>query len=168
MRDGVRYQFYETADGHILFMASEQAFWRNFCAGIGRDDLFERWPGELIADHARGNEELRAELIDIFRSASTEYWVDLGVRHNTAIAPMNSSKTLPTDRHFVERTRWLPAETHGADMLPIPLNFSGSELQPPGRAPSAGQHTRQVLRGLIGLSDDQIDQLLAVGTIEQR
>ena len=168
MRDGVRYQFYETADGHILFMASEQAFWRNFCAGIGRDDLFERWPGELIADHARGNEELRAELIDIFRSASTDYWVDFGVRHNTAIAPMNSSKTLPTDRHFVERTRWLPAETHGADMLPIPLKLSGTELQPPGRAPSAGQHTRQVLRGLIGLSDDQIDQLLAAGTIEQR
>ena len=33
MRDGVRYQFYETADGHVLFMASEREFWENFCAG---------------------------------------------------------------------------------------------------------------------------------------
>ena len=31
MRDGVRYQFYETADGHVLFMASEREFWENFC-----------------------------------------------------------------------------------------------------------------------------------------
>ena len=33
MRDGVRYQFYETADGHVLFMASEREFWKNFCDG---------------------------------------------------------------------------------------------------------------------------------------
>ena len=61
MRDGVRYQFYKTADGHILFMASEREFWENFCVGIDRNDLFERWPGEKIADHALGNEELRAD-----------------------------------------------------------------------------------------------------------
>ncbi len=33
MWEGVRYQVYEAADGHVLFMASEQAFWKNFCAG---------------------------------------------------------------------------------------------------------------------------------------
>ena len=46
MWEGVRYQFYESSDGHVLFMASEQAFWKNFCEGIGRIDLFEKWPGK--------------------------------------------------------------------------------------------------------------------------
>jgi len=55
MWEGVRYQFYESADGHVLFMASEQAFWRNFCDGLDRMDLFDRWPGATYADHARGN-----------------------------------------------------------------------------------------------------------------
>ena len=37
MVEGVRYQVYETSDGrHVLFMASEQAFWKNFCEGVGR------------------------------------------------------------------------------------------------------------------------------------
>ena len=36
MKEGVRYQMYETSDGHILFMASEQAFWKNFCEAVGR------------------------------------------------------------------------------------------------------------------------------------
>ncbi len=55
MVEGVRYQVYESADGaHVLFMASEQAFWKNFCEGVGRMDLFERWPGSKYADHARG------------------------------------------------------------------------------------------------------------------
>ncbi|MHB8431714.1 MAG: CaiB/BaiF CoA transferase family protein, partial [Acidimicrobiales bacterium] len=46
MIEGVRYQVYETKDGKfVLFMASEQAFWRNFCQALGRAELFERWPG---------------------------------------------------------------------------------------------------------------------------
>ena len=61
MVEGVRYQVYETTDGqHVLFMASEQAFWKNFCEGVDRTDLFERWPGSKYADHARGNRELQA------------------------------------------------------------------------------------------------------------
>ena len=57
MKEGVRYQMYESADGHILFMASEQAFWKKFCDSIGRSELFEQWPGSKYADHARGNKE---------------------------------------------------------------------------------------------------------------
>ncbi len=166
MSDGVRYQFYETADGHILFMASEQEFWRNFCEGVGRSDLFQRWPGTTYADHAVGNEELRSELIALFRSESTAHWAEFGTRHNTAIVPANSSKTLPTDPHFIQRTQWLPADTHGADMLPLPLKFDGSELEVPGRAPSAGQHSQQILRDLLQRSDAEIERLLAAGIIE--
>jgi len=42
MWEGVRYQMYATADGHVLFMASEQAFWRNFCAGIQHARRYRR------------------------------------------------------------------------------------------------------------------------------
>ena len=71
MKEGVRYQIYETTDGHVLFMASEQAFWKNFCEGVDRMDLFERWPGSKYADHARGNRELQAELRDIFATKTS-------------------------------------------------------------------------------------------------
>ena len=58
MVEGVRYQVYEAQDGrYVLFMASEQAFWKNFCEFVGRIDLFERWPGSKYADHARNNLE---------------------------------------------------------------------------------------------------------------
>jgi crotonobetainyl-CoA:carnitine CoA-transferase CaiB-like acyl-CoA transferase len=166
MSNGVRYQFYETANGHILFMASEQKFWKNFCEGAGRNDLFERWPGTTYADHAVGNEELRTELIAIFRAESTDFWAEFGTRHNTAIVPANSSKTLPADPHFSHRTKWLSAETHSADMLPLPLKFDGSQLDAPGRAPTTGQHSQQILRELLQRSDDEIERLLAAEVVE--
>ena len=55
MRDGVRYQFYETSDDrHVLFMASEQEFWKNFCEAVGRMDLFEKWPGCAVRRPRQG------------------------------------------------------------------------------------------------------------------
>ena len=68
MKDGVRYNIYESKDGHVLFMASEREFWKNFCEGVGRPELFEQHPGSKYADHAIGNVELRKELRDIFRT----------------------------------------------------------------------------------------------------
>ena len=93
MWEGVRYQYYESSDGHILFMASEQSFWKNFCEGVGRMDLFEKWPGKTIADHARGNKELQAELRDIFRTRTSQEWIDFADEHNTTIAPANTAQT---------------------------------------------------------------------------
>ena len=98
MEAGVRYQFYATTDGYVLFMASEREFWKNFCEGVDRHDLFERWPGAQYGDHARGNTELRAILRDIFATRSSAEWLEFGMKHNTPIAPSNTPKTSPTTR----------------------------------------------------------------------
>src|ERR1700677_3305313 len=157
MVEGVRYQVYETADeGHVLFMASEQAFWKNFCEGVDRLDLFERWPGSKYADHARGNRELRRELRDIFRTKTAAEWLEFGGRGNTPIAPVNTPKTLLEDPQFADRFPLLPASAMGADQLFTPLHFVGEELPPPAKAPTVGQHTEAVLRSVLGYDDNQI------------
>jgi crotonobetainyl-CoA:carnitine CoA-transferase CaiB-like acyl-CoA transferase len=156
MEAGVRYQFYATTDGHILFMASEREFWKNFCAGIGRDDLFERWPGSQYGDHARNNTELRVILRDVFATRSTQEWLAFGLEHNTPIAPANSPKTLYADPQFEDRFELLPASEVGADMLPTPIKFVDEQLPMPTKAPTVGQHTEQVLRDVLGWDDAQI------------
>jgi crotonobetainyl-CoA:carnitine CoA-transferase CaiB-like acyl-CoA transferase len=156
MEAGVRYQFYATTNGYILFMASEQEFWKNFCAGIDRNDLFERWPGSQYGDHARNNTELRVILRDVFATRSTEEWLAFGLEHNTPIAPANSPKTLYDDPQFQDRFELLPASEVGADMLGTPIKFVGEQLPMPTKAPTVGQHTEQVLRDTLGWTDEQI------------
>ena len=110
MVEGVRYQVYEASDHrHVLFMASEQAFWKNFCDGVERIDLFERWPGSKYADHARGNRELRRELRDIFATKTAQEWLEFGGEVNTPIAPVNTPKTLLDDPQFADRFRSCPS-----------------------------------------------------------
>lgn len=165
MREGVRYQIYATSDGHVLFMASERAFWRNFCEGVGRPDLFERWPGAQYADHARGNRELQAELRDIFATRTSAEWIDFGGRVNTPIAPVNSPRTLPADPQFADRLGWLPADRLGADQLPNPVRFVGESLPVPDRAPTPGQHTDEVLRAVCDYDDERLARLRAAGAL---
>ena len=79
MDEGVRYQIYESKDGHVLFMASEQAFWKNFCEGVGRMDMFEKWPGSKYGDHARGNREMQSRVLrDIFKTRTSAEWLEFG------------------------------------------------------------------------------------------
>lgn len=164
MREGVRYQVYRTADDrHVLFMASEQAFWKNFCEAVGRTDLFERWPGSTYADHARGNRELQAELRAIFAGRTAAEWLELGGRANTPIAPVNTPRTLLEDPQFQDRFPFLPERELGADQLPGPIKFVDEELPHPTKAPTVGQHTEQVLRQLLGWDDARIAEARSAG-----
>jgi crotonobetainyl-CoA:carnitine CoA-transferase CaiB-like acyl-CoA transferase len=164
MIEGVRYQVYEAKDGrHVLFMASEQAFWKNFCEAVGRPELFERWPGSKYADHARGNTELRRELRDIFLTRTSLEWIDFGTEANFPVAPVNTPKTIAEDPQFRDRFHWIPAERLGAEQLPTPLKFVGEELPVPTHAPEVGQHTDEVLREILGWDDARLAESRARG-----
>jgi len=154
MKEGVRYQVYEAKDGrHVLFMASEQEFWKNFCTGMDRLDLFERWPGSKYADHARNNRELQRELQILFKTKTAVEWLEFANRVNTAIAPVNTPKTLLDDPQFQDRFPLIPAERLGADQMPAPLKFIGEELPVPEKAPTVGQHNREVMAQLLNYDD---------------
>ncbi len=165
MKGGVRYSIYESSDGFIIFMASEQAFWRNFCHAVGRPDLFERWPGSTYADHARGNREMQRELADIFHTRTTLDWVQFGDEHNVPIAPVHTPETIADDPQFQARLGFLPASEHGADLLPTPIKLVGDELPPPRKAPTVGQHTDEILREVLNKTDDEIDALRRAGAV---
>lgn len=166
MADAVRYQMYPTRDGTILFMASERRFWRNFCEGIGRPDLFERRPGAEVADHARGDLELRRELAAIFRQRTTAEWVRFGGRVDTPIAPVNDVGSIARDPQFQERIGFRPREEAGTELMPSPVRLVGEDLPSPARAPvEVGRDTEAVLREILGYDDERIEALRAASAL---
>jgi len=165
MKEGVRYQMYDASDGHVLFMCSEQAFWKNFCECMGRMDLFEKWPGSKYADHARGNRELQRELREIFKTKTSQEWLGLGDEKNFPIAPVNSPKTVTDDPQFKDRFPLYPHEKHGADMLPFPVKFRDEELPVPSHAPTVGEQSEKVLEDVLGYGADKIAALKKAGAL---
>ena len=165
MWEGVRYQMYESSDGHVLFMASEQAFWRNFCEALDRMDLFDRWPGSKYADHARGNLEMQRELRDIFRTKTSAEWLEFGDRVNTPIAPVNNAKNVVDDPQFQDRLPLFTVDEVGCEQLPLPVKFFDEELPVPTHAPTVGQQTVEVLSEVLGLGEDRLAALRDLGIL---
>jgi crotonobetainyl-CoA:carnitine CoA-transferase CaiB-like acyl-CoA transferase len=163
MAEGVRYQVYESADGYVMLMCSEQEFWRNFCEAVDRLDLFERWPGSRYADHARGNLELRAELRDVFRTRTNAEWLALSGQANFPLAPVNDATSVGRDPQFADRLGWIPADRLGADELPIPIKVVDGQLAWPEKAPELGQHTEAVLADVLGYGGEHIESLRHAG-----
>jgi len=168
MKEGVRYQMYDSSDGQVLFMASEQAFWKNFCEGIGRMELFEKWPGSKFADHARGNRELQVILRDVFKTKTSEEWIKFSNTHNTPIAPVNNPKSIADDPQFKVRFPHYPADQHGAEMMPLPIKFIDEELPAPSMAPTVGQHTESVMADVLGYDADKIAALRSAGAFGKK
>ena len=166
MRGGVRYQMYESSDGHVLFMASEQAFWQNFCVAVGREDMFERWPGAEYADHARGNGEMQRELVEIFKTKTSADWIQFGIDKNVPIAPVNTPKTIVDDPQFQDRFGWIGQDRLGADQLPLPIKLlDGAAEETPTKAPEPGQHTDEVLADVLGYATERVEKLRSAGAL---
>jgi crotonobetainyl-CoA:carnitine CoA-transferase CaiB-like acyl-CoA transferase len=165
MKEGVRYQMYEASDGHVLFMASERAFWENFAKGVGRPELFEKWPGAKFADHARGNRELQRELREIFKTKTCAEWIEFGNTENTPIAPVNTPKSITDDPQFKDRFPLYPAKDHGADMLPFPVKFLDEDLPAPSLAPTPGEHNDDVLRDVLGYDEEKVKKVKDSGAL---
>ena len=113
MTEAVRYQYYRSKDGIVLFMASEREFWKNFAYGIGRPELFDENPGAKYADHARGNVALRRTLDEIFATRTTAEWVAVrpGGQH-ADLRRCNDTKSITRDPQFQARLPLRPYREH--------------------------------------------------------
>ena len=166
MTESVRYQYYRSKDGIVLFMASEREFWKNFCEGIGRPELFEQNPGAKYADHARGNVALRRTLDEIFATRTTAEWVRFGQDVNTPLCPVNDSKSITRDPQFLDRLPLRPYQEAGTDLMPSPIKPLGEALPvPTPAAREAGRDTDAVLRDVLGYDAAQIAALRAAGAL---
>ena len=133
---------------------------------------------ELAACKARGDDltqqlqgrdarirELQQELRTIFAGRTSAEWIAFGNEHNTPIAPVNTPKTIADDPQFRARFQWLPAEHHGADMLPFPVKYRGEELPTPRRAPTVGEQSDAVLERVLGYDAERIQKLREGGAL---
>jgi crotonobetainyl-CoA:carnitine CoA-transferase CaiB-like acyl-CoA transferase len=166
MTESVRYQYYRSKDGLVLFMASEREFWKNFCEGIGQPELFEQNPGAKYADHARGNVALRRELASIFATRTTEEWVAFSQKVNTTICPVNDVKSITKDPHFQARLSMRPHAEAGTDLMPSPIKLIDEQLPVLDKAPVVpGCDTEEVLTSVLGYDAARIAKLKDAGVL---
>ncbi len=155
-------------DDWLVLTVRDDAEWQAFCEAIGRprwaeDERFADVLGrhrhhdeldELIATWTR--EQGHIEAMHLLQAAGV-----------TAAAVLNSKQVL-LDPHLRERGYFALAELAG-EACPVPkvlgARFQKFEAGARGAGPKLGEHNREVLQGMLGLSDEEMAELQEAGAI---
>ncbi|MEM9759458.1 MAG: CoA transferase [Pseudomonadota bacterium] len=163
----VPYNSYPTADGHIIIAVIFDGFWTNLLEVINepafRDDKYLTQPGRL-EDKAF----IDARLAEIFSTQPSEYWLQRLEEKRIPCARVNRVDEALADEQVLARN--MVVELHhpnGASTKgpgnPIKLSRTDEESFSP--APLLGQHTQDVLCGLLGYSSEQLSSLRDEGVV---
>ena len=158
LNGGCIYDYYETKDGLYMSVGSlEPQFWRNFCLGIGREDLIEGtvWPQNV--------NEIKAEIRGIFKTKTREEWTKIFTEYDACVQPvLNLKEALIEDEHVTERQMVVEvdmplhegmkvkqmATSIKLSECPCEYKFAGYPL---------GYHTKEIIEKL-GLNYDELEE----------
>lgn len=164
----VPYQTVRAADGWLMLAVGNDLQFRRFCALLDRAE----WAAapRFATNAARVHH--RAELIPLIEAeisrAPVATWVTRLMEAGIPAGPVNDIPTTLADPQVVSRAM-VRAIDHPADgkislIGPVP-KFSATPAEVRLPPPRLGEHTRIVLRELLGYTDESIDSLAETGVI---
>ncbi|HEV8615205.1 MAG TPA: CoA transferase [Methylomirabilota bacterium] len=149
-RDNPTYRLYQGSDDEWFFLAcGNQSFWVKLCTALGLEDIAAdpRFASWLL--RVQNNEALQPILTERFRGKPRAEWLEVLAAHDIPAAPV---KTLleffddPAVRHQDMIHEYDHPEVGRLRLMGQPLVFDDTPARDPGRPPTLGEHTDQVLR----------------------
>ncbi len=160
------YGIFETADGWMAIPGVPPHARDAFFIAIERPDLTLDDRLQDIMIH-RGVEWLRDQLVDAFKTRSTDHWCevlrDAGLRY----APVRDHRQALDDPGAWENGYFAEVADEKGNVHRVvgaPIRMSETPLEPGATAPELGAHTDEVLHG-IGIETEEIAHLRAENII---
>ena len=154
---------WRTQDGKYLSTGLiEPYFWERFCRALGREDLIphQRAKGEKLR-------EVYSAIREAFLTKTRDEWFEIMKKADTCVTPVLELDEVVEDPHLVSRDMF-PEYDHPTQgkvkHLGSPIKLSDTPAEFRSFAPTAGQHTDQILREL-GHTDQQIAELRDSGAV---
>lgn len=146
----------------IAITVFDDVQWRGLCGVIG-DQEWTRDARFSTVESRRENERVLDERIEAWTSHQYADWLmerllDAGV----PAGKVNDARDVVTDEHLRQRGFWtyLDHREMGSSLYNrAPIVFSGTPLRVETPAPAIGEHTKEVLAGMLGYTDAEIETL---------
>jgi CoA:oxalate CoA-transferase len=162
----VPFQAFPTADGYLVLALAWGVpnQWALLCAELELPELIDDERFGTAAARSRNHAELEPLLNEAFKRRTTEEWVRALQRYGMPCGPLNDIPTAAAMPQLAERQMLVPVTHHTIGTIPLPntpVKLSRTPGGIKGSSPDMGQHSREVLRELLGLGDAAVDDLLA-------
>jgi crotonobetainyl-CoA:carnitine CoA-transferase CaiB-like acyl-CoA transferase len=160
---------YPTGDGrYICVVAGSDANFARLCAAMDRPDLTADPRFATLADRAKHADEINGIVAEWTAARPAADVEAAAIAHGVPVAAAYTAADISADPHMAARGDLVviddPVLGPLRQQAPFP-RFVGEQPAPPAGAPRLGAHTREVLGGLLGLTDPELDDLAADGVI---
>jgi crotonobetainyl-CoA:carnitine CoA-transferase CaiB-like acyl-CoA transferase len=155
------YNVYECSDGRWFSLGSiEPHFYEAFCTVLGLEHLKDKqydtanWPA------------YRDEVAAVMKTKTADEWMAIMSQYDICAATVLEMEQVVTNPHNVARGMVVEVDSPlgPVKQIGVAAKLSDTPGRPVHTAPTVGQHTDEVLRGL-GLSDARIAELRARGAV---
>jgi len=166
----VPYQVFQTADGYIMLTIGNDGQFQRFCEFAGRPELAADPRFATNAARVTNRAALIEEMKPLLAARPSAVWLEEMEKRTIGCGPINNVDQVFADPHVKARGMVIGMEhpAIGGAEVPLvasPLRFSGTPVSYRHAPPLVGEHTDEVLRGLLGLDADGIEKLRAAGAI---
>jgi crotonobetainyl-CoA:carnitine CoA-transferase CaiB-like acyl-CoA transferase len=164
----VPYQTFACSDGYIIVATGNDGQYQKFVEVGGRGDLAfdERYATNPL--RVKNRDELVPLLAAMVLARPRDFWIEKLEAVGVPCGPINNLDDVYKNPQVLARglVMEVPHPTAGkVKLVRSPMKMSGSPADNAMAPPLLGQHTAEVLRGLLGRSDDQIAALHAKGVL---
>jgi len=162
------YEVFATADGHVILAAGNDGQFASFCKAAEQPELAEDARFRAMPDRIRHRAELIPLVRQIMKRRASRDWIVRLEAANVPCGPINDYKEVfedPQVRHRglkIETPHPLAGTTPG---ISSPMRFSETPVTYGVPPPMLGQHTQEVLKGVLAMSDAEIERLRERGVV---
>ena len=162
------FEAFESADGYVVIAMGNNVLWKKFCDHVNQPELVDDERFCTNALRTEHHDELFPILTEIMRQRSTDQWVTALEEIGVPCGPVNTVDKVATDPQVLAREMIVEVEhevtgTVGIPGIPIKLSETPGRVDAP--APNLGEHTEEILTGLLGLGSDEVDRLKQQGVV---
>jgi crotonobetainyl-CoA:carnitine CoA-transferase CaiB-like acyl-CoA transferase len=164
----VPYQPFKTADGDVILACGNDNLFRKFCEAAGCAELADDARFASNGKRVENRAELTRLLQAVFARRNTREWVEILEAAGVPNGPINNVAQVFEEPQVKARGIKVVLDHPVAGKVPTvasPMRFSATPVEYRLAPPVLGQHTEEILRGLLQLDDAAIARLRADGTI---
>jgi crotonobetainyl-CoA:carnitine CoA-transferase CaiB-like acyl-CoA transferase len=164
----VPYQPFRTSDGEVILACGNDNLYRKFCEAAGCNELASDPRFATNGKRVENRAELTRLLGEVFKRKTQREWLQLLEAAGVPNGPINDIRQVFEEPQVKARGIRIELEHPAAGSLPLvasPMRFSGTPVEYRLAPPLVGEHTEEVLRGLLGKEPAEIGRLRASGVI---
>lgn len=156
------YETYKCKDGFLNLGVGNDSLWVKFCDAVGLDKIKDDQRFQINAERVKNREQLEKILIPFFENYELKEIIEILRNNGIPCGPINNLEDALNNPQVIQREMVQEIEIPEigkTKITGVPIKMSatpGSIRMPP---PSLGEHTNQILKNYLDISNSEIEHL---------